>query len=654
MGSVTDVTARTDDADVLLADLTDEQKDAVTTSASPLCVLAGAGSGKTRVLTRRIAWQSATGAMDPRRVLAVTFTRRAAAELRRRTRALGLRDDVGAGTFHSVALTILRRYWDDKGRKPLEILERRMAFLAKANPKVDRATIADLDAEIGWARARLITPEAYADAAAAQRRRPPRNAAFTAEIYAAYDASKRKRRLVDFDDLLALCHFTMTDNESFAAAQRWRHRHLLVDEFQDVNPLQFALLQSWLGPESTLLVVGDPAQAIYGWNGAEPDLLREIDQYLPGVAVLNLRKNFRSSPEILAAAGRLLEEPPQPAIRPPGDEPTVRILEADEEAVAIARAVRGCHRPGAPWRHQVVLARTNAQLPTIRAALENAGIPTRSRGEGAILRRPEIIDLLDDWEDHHALSAALTDSRSADRSELTLERAAMVEAFFGLAHDHLVLEANASVGDFLASLRADDRVGHVADGVELTTFHGAKGLEWQIVHLIGLEDGLVPIAFARNAAAYAEERRLLYVATTRAERELHVAWCRTRMVGDRLVERAPSPWIDAFVGEAPPLPDERPSIPNLRSRISTRPDIDLTAADARQRLAVKDALEQWREHAARTARVAPSAVLNDDTVNTLANERPCTIEALEAISGVGPSKARRFGLQLLEITCLDE
>ncbi len=648
------MTARFDSTDALLADLTGEQRDAVTTSASPLCVIAGAGSGKTRVLTRRIAWQASSGAMDPRHVLAVTFTRRAAGELRRRTRSLGLRDEVAAGTFHSVSLAILRRHWADNRRRAPEILERRMAFLAKHHPKVDRATIADLDAEIGWARARLVTPESYADAAAEAGRRPPRSGAFTAGVYAAYNEAKRKRRLVDFDDLLALCHATMTNDESFAAAQRWRHRHLLVDEFQDVNPLQFALMQSWLGPDSTLLVVGDPNQAIYGWNGAEPDLLRHIDRHLPGVAVMSLRTNFRSSPEILAAAGRVIDEEAQPAARPAGDEPTVRVLDGDEEAVAVARAVRGRHRPGAPWRHQAVLTRTNAQIPPLRAALEAAGVPTRSRGEGAILRRPEIIDLLDHWEGSGPLTAALADARVEDRGGLTVERAAMVDTFLDLARDHLVLESEATVDEFLAALRADDRVGQVTDGVELTTFHGAKGLEWPIVHLVGMEDGYVPIAFARRAAARAEERRLLYVATTRAERELHVSWCRTRMIGDQLSAREPSPWIDAFTAEAPPLPDERPSFASLRAKVSPRVDIDLTAIDAEQQLQVKDALVKWREHAALTARVTPTAVLSDAAVDTLATERPCTMADLAAIPGVGPGRARRLGLQLLELTCLDE
>ena len=328
---------RLSDADVLLEDLTPEQRDAVTTSATPLCIVAGAGSGKTRVLTRRIAWQAATGTIDPRRVLAVTFTRRAAGELRRRTRALGLRDDVAAGTFHSIALAILRNHWKDSGRRAPELLERRMSFLARQHRNLDRASIADIDGEIGWARARLVTPDQYADAAKAARRRPGRSLSFVADIYGQYEEAKRKRKLVDFDDLLALCHATMTQDTRFAEAQRWRHRHVLVDEFQDVNPLQFALLQSWLGPESSLVVVGDPNQAIYGWNGAKPELLDEIGDHLPGCAVIHLRTNFRSTPEILAAAARVLDITPQPAARPSGDEPSVRRLDAEGEAVAIAR-----------------------------------------------------------------------------------------------------------------------------------------------------------------------------------------------------------------------------------------------------------------------------------------------------------------------------
>ncbi|MEQ8840447.1 MAG: ATP-dependent DNA helicase UvrD2 [Acidimicrobiales bacterium] len=636
------------DADALLAGLTDEQRDAVLTAANPLCIIAGAGSGKTRVLTRRIAWHAGDGGIDPRRVLALTFTRRAAAELRGRTRRLGLREEVAAGTFHAAALAILRRFWDHTGRSHPTLLERRMTLLAKAHPRIDRATVADLDAEIGWARARLITPESYGEAAAAARRRPPRSAEFVARAYAGYQDQKRKQRLIDFDDVLALCHATMHRETAFADAQRWRHRHLFVDEFQDVNPLQFAVLQSLRGPESTLVVVGDPDQAIYGWNGAEPDFLNDIGQHLPGVAVVHLRTNFRSTPEVLAAAGRVLGKEPQPAARFRGDPPTLTAVGPDGEPAAVALAVRARHRPGARWRQQAVLARTNAQLPALRNALEAAGIPTRSRGEGALLRRPEIIDLLDRWPRTGSLSAALADERSTgDDHGLDAERAAMVEAFLQIATDHLALEPGVSVDDFVTSLRSDDRIGVVGDAVELATFHAAKGLEWPIVHLVGLEDGLVPIAFARTRAARDEEQRLLYVATTRAERELHVTWCTHRTVGDTLLARPPSPWLAAFADpdEAAPAVTA-PRVDELRARVDNTPDIDLVDNTT----ALLASLEDWRGQAARGARIAPAAVLSDDAIRRIAESRPTTVDELAAIPGVGPGKARRFGSRLLELS----
>jgi ATP-dependent DNA helicase UvrD/PcrA len=636
------------ESDALLDGLTPDQRDAVTTSANPLCIIAGAGSGKTRVLTRRIAWHSTVGGIDPRRVLALTFTRRAASELRKRTWHLGLREEVAAGTFHSAALATLRRFWDHTGRSHPTLLDRRISFLAKRHPKLDRSAVADLDAEIGWARARLITPENYGDAAAAARRRPPRGAEFVARAYTEYQDAKRQRRLIDFDDILALCHATMQRETAFADAQHWRYRHLFVDEFQDVNPLQFALLQSFLGPESTLVVVGDPDQAIYGWNGAEPDFLNDIHHHLPGVAVVHLRANFRSTPEILAAAGRVLGKEPQPAMRFRGDTPTVSAVGADGEPGAVALAVRARHQPGAPWRSQAVLARTNAQLPALRNALETAGIPTRSRGEGALLRRPEIIDLLDRWPDAEALHSALAEQRATpDDTDLDAERAAMVEAFLEIARDHLTLEPDATVGEFVTALRFDDRVGTAGDAVELATFHSAKGLEWPIVHLVGLEDGLVPIAFARTRAARDEEQRLLYVAVTRAERELHVTWCTHRTMGDTLQARPPSPWVEAFVdADAADAAAVAPPIRDLRQLVDDAPDIDLTDLFT----PVVASLETWRAAAAAAARVTPAAVLSDDALRRIAERRPASIDELAALPGVGPGKARRFGPRLLEIS----
>ena len=634
-------------AEELLTALSSEQRDAVTTAASPLCIIAGAGSGKTRVLTRRVAWQSAEGNIDPRRVLVLTFTRRAASELRSRLRTLGMREDVAAGTFHSAALALLRRYWDHCDRPHMKLLTSRYSFLAKSKPDLDQVTIAALNTEIGWARARLITPERYADEATRARRRPPQSADFTASVYAAYQEAKRKRRLIDFDDVLALCHAVLTQEQAFADAQRWFYRHFFVDEFQDVNPLQFAVLQAWIGSESSLALVGDPDQAIYGWNGADPDFIRQVDQHFPGVAVVNLQTNFRSTPEVLSAAAQVLDREPQPAVRVAGDAPTVTATTGDNEGTALAQAVRARRQVGASWREQAVLARTNAQLPILQAALKASGVPTRSRDTG-VLRRPEIVDLLRRWPNDAALSTVLADEQMRQQdSSLDTEPLAMVETFIGLARDHLVLEPSATVADFVASLRSDDRVGAAVDAVELCTFHAAKGLEWPIVHLVGLEDGLVPVAFARSKAARQEEQRLLYVATTRARQELHVMWCTSRQVRNKLVERTPSPWLGAFASDRPA--DQPPTEPpseafELLQRLN-EPPYHEQPGDRTSEL-VTD-LQWWRTATARNARITPAAVLSDSILRSIAELEPSTISELATI--IGPNMAHRFGPPLLEI-----
>ena len=636
-----------DRSEALLSGLTTEQRDAVTTTASRLCIIAGAGSGKTRVLTRRVAWQSEAGNLDPRRVLVLTFTRRAASELRSRLRGLGMRDAVAAGTFHSAALALLRRYWDHCERPHMKLLASRYSLLAKTNPRLDAATVAALNTEIGWARARLITPERYAEAAAEARRRPPRGAEFTASAYEAYQKAKKTRRLIDFDDVLALCHSVLTKQPAFADAQRWFYQHLFVDEFQDVNPLQFAVLRAWLGPESSLALVGDPDQAIYGFNGADPDFIRQVDRHFPAIAVLHLRTNFRSTPEVLSAAARVLNSEPQPAARAAADAPTVTATGADEEAPMLARAVRARRLGGAAWRDQAVLARTNAQLLPLQEALTALGVPTRSR-ETPLLRHPVIVDLLDRWQSGAALSTVLTDEQMRLRHDRPdAARAAMVETFLSLASDHLGLEEGATLGDFTVSLRSDDRIPEAVDAVELCTFHAAKGLEWPIVHLVGVEDGLVPVAFARSRAALEEERRLLYVAATRACQELHVMWCSSRIVADRRVERSPSPWLEAFVGDqsAGPTPTGPPSeVLELRQRLKDSRSPDVPAGRTGELLSD---LQQWRSATAHAARIKPSAVLSDSILRRIAEQEPSSIPELGAV--IGENKAHRFGPLLLEI-----
>ena len=572
----------------LLAGLTAEQRDAVTTAASPMCLIAGAGSGKTRVLTRRIAWQASQGRADLRRTLAVTFTRRAARELRARLRGLGLNDEARAGTFHAVALAQLRRHAADSGRRPPRILENASALITELRPRADRAAVSDIANEIGWCRARLVTPEAYTGAARAAGRRPPgRRADRFAQLYADYESAKSKRRVLDFDDVLARALELMATETRHAAAHRWLHQHLLVDEFQDINPLQFALLRSWLGPESTLVVVGDPDQAIYGWNGADPDLIDTVGEHLPGCAVLHMRTNFRSTPEVLAAAGRLLGRPAQPAVRPPGDDPTVTVCDGSDEAAALARAVRHRHRPGSRWRRQAVLARTNAQLEPLRRSLLRHNIPVAAPSERSLVRRPEIAALLRAWPAEASLASRVAETQQELQDPApadppsghpaagpgvagTPETRAAVAAFLEFANDHLILDPDASVGSFRTALRADDRAAAPSDGVDLMTFHAAKGLEWPIVHIVGMEDGFVPIAHARTAAARAEERRLLHVAVTRAQQELHVLWCDRRDLGGENVDREPSRWLSTIADTSnagPGTADPREALAQARQEL---------------------------------------------------------------------------------------
>ncbi len=643
---------RPDDPDGLLAGLTSEQRDAVCTKASPLCIIAGAGSGKTRVLTSRIAWQASTGLIDPRRVLAVTFTRKAAHELRRRTHRLGIRDDIAAGTFHSAALAILRNHWEANRRKPPELITSRRAFLARNNSKLDRSTVADLDSEIGWARARLLTPEQYPDVAAKAWRRPSRGREFVAERYAEYEADKRKRRVLDFDDLLALCHTTMMRDEKFADAQRWRHRHLFVDEFQDVNPLQFALLKSWLGESSTLTVVGDPNQAIYGWNGADPDFIREVDRHLPGSSIVHLHTNFRSTPEILNAAGRVLDHEPQPAVKPSGHQPTVTVLEADEEATAIARAVRSRHRPGGRWSRQAVLARTNTQLLSIGRALERSGIPIRSRGDAALSRRVEITDLVESWNPKAPLASVLADESAELKFTGESERGLMIEMFLDLARSHVALDPSSTVRDFMTSLGTDDQSFRSGDAVDLATFHSAKGLEWPVVHIIGMEIGYVPIAFARSRESLEEERRLLYVAATRAESELHLYRCRRRARGNTLEPRDASPWLDAFVSDTDTIFTSIPDIDTIRAGLAAAdpvtgpPELRIVTVSAPT---VRQRLTEWRDKLALASMVEPNAIISDDVLDLLVSDPPADVESLGEPELMGSGRARRWGQVVFDL-----
>ncbi|HWH35790.1 MAG TPA: ATP-dependent DNA helicase UvrD2 [Acidimicrobiales bacterium] len=685
------------DPAALLHGLTERQAEAVASPGAPLCILAGAGSGKTRVLTRRIAYRVAAGTAEARHVLALTFTRKAASELGRRLEALGVHDRVSAGTFHSVAYAQLRQWWADNGRPAPSLLERKAGMLARlqgppsARPGTrGRAQPGDLAAEIEWAKARMIAPRDYAGEAAQAGREPPLAPDAMATIYQRYEDEKRRRGLIDFDDLLGACVAALESDERFAASQRWRYRHLFVDEFQDVNPAQARLLAGWRGDHDDLCVVGDPNQAIYSWNGADPTQLQEFQHREPGATVVVLDDNFRSSPQVLAVAGAVLAGGPGPVRvlrprRPDGPLPQIRAFDTeDDEARGIARAVRDGHAPGSAWSHVAVLTRTNAQLVVLEQAFRTAAIPYRVRGGGAFLQRREVKAALAEMgRGADPLARGLADAAGSLRAAPAqdpdadpggnqgegpaAERQAALEELIRLGHDYLAHEAEATVAGFQAWLAATLRSEAPAvgsDAVELATFHAAKGLEWPVVYLAGLERGLVPITFATTEAARDEERRLLYVAVTRAERQLHCSWARQRTFGTRTSRRNPSPWLDDIEAACSALTrsqavpgsrEWRSHLARERARLRGARGAPSGARQGRVKLGagadpqLLAALKAWRTQAAKAGGVPAFVVFHDTTLAAIAEARPRTRAALLALPGLGPVKAERYGDALLAV-----
>ncbi|HEX7277704.1 MAG TPA: ATP-dependent DNA helicase UvrD2 [Acidimicrobiales bacterium] len=670
--------------DELLAGLNADQQQAVVSEAAPLCILAGAGSGKTRVLTRRIAWRVARGTALAPHVLALSFTRKAASELGIRLAQLGVREQVAAGTFHAVAYGQLRRLWADNDERPPALLDRKVRLVAGLLPRPagTKVSPADIATEIEWAKARMVAPAAYEDAAAEAGRRPPVPATAMAVLYDRYEHEKAKRHLVDFDDLLLLCATALEHDRTFGAAQRWRFRHLFVDEFQDVNPLQFRLLEGWRGDRADLCVVGDPNQAIYAWNGADPRHLTAFRGRFPAAAVVHLDDNYRSSPQILAVANAVLdssatatgdEHAPHRlrAHQSSGPVPGVQSYPSDrDEAVEIARALR--RRAGStPWSQMAVLTRTHAQLLLFEEALRAARVPYRLRGAGAFLDQPEVRSALSELRRRPGdtlLAAVLPDLREMAEEAAAAsgggpvggpaERQGHLEGLHRMAQEHLATDPAASLSGFMgwlrAALRGDDAVDS-DNAVALTTFHAAKGLEWDIVFLAGLEHGLLPISWAEAPEARAEERRLLYVAVTRARVELHASWAQKRSFGARTLTRQPSSYLEAISGAVRDLAHGgsgdgwRRWVDEGRLRLQEaragRPPMAGHQADPE----VLEALKTWRARTARATGVPAFVVFHDTTLAAVAEAKPRSRTALLALPGVGPVKADRYGDAVLAV-----
>ena len=625
--------------DALLADLDDDQRRAVTCAPTATIIHAGAGSGKTRVLTHRIAWRIAQGTADPSRVLAITFTREAAAEMRKRLRALGITrhdragdlDQPTIGTFHSVALALLRRRASDTSAQLPTVVGNRVSLLDQAlgeNP-LGRQSAAVL-AEIDWAHARMVSPERYEAEVERIGRKVALAPARVASAYRAYEQLKAKRGLVDLDDLISQATRAINERADFAAATRFRFRHIFVDEAQDMNPLQYGFFEALRGDREDVFIVGDPLQAIYGWNGADPALFTSLPDALNKPTVLTLPSNYRCTPQVLAMATHVATNNgtiPNVHSRRSSGFP-VEYLEVEDEYDEdhLLRHIVAPHVQAGIVPSFAVLARTHAVLEPLARALSAAGIPVASRRASTV--RTNAIDEVAECRTRHDLTVWAADIivESTDDDERIV--AEQLQAYLRSSVRGEVDGRSAA-----AYLRAS----HAAPenyGVELLTFHAAKGREFSRVVIVGAERGLMPHSSASSEEQLREEARLAYVACTRAADHLTVIRAKRRK--GRVT--TPSPYF----AQLPDGVEQRGShvVEAPRQRLSTPTDPGVLAErDLKRRL------RDVRDVIARTNFTLPEAVLSDVEIARIVAERPRDVEHLARI--LGPLTANRLGGAIL-------
>ncbi|HZP50712.1 ATP-dependent DNA helicase UvrD2 [Actinocrinis sp.] len=574
-----------DSGEALLAGLDPEQRAVATALHGPVCVLAGAGTGKTRAITHRIAYAVARGVFPANQVLAVTFTARAAGEMRGRLRMLGA-GTVQARTFHAAALRQLQYFWPHTvGGPPPQLIDTKLPLIAEAvaacRMRADRTELRDLASEIEWAKATQTTPDDYPVAAAKAGRMPPRDPAETGRVYAAYEAAKRDRGMIDFEDVLLLTIGVLETRPDIADRVRDQYRHFVVDEYQDVNPLQQRLLDCWLGKRDSVCVVGDASQTIYSFTGATPEYLLGFPDRYPDATVVRLVRDYRSTPQVVALANALLSEAPTDTLaqrrtararvelvaqRPPG--PAVEYEEyADEttEAEGVARWIRQLIDAGTRPAEIAVLFRINAQSEVYEQAFADLGVPYVVRGIERFFDRPEVrqAKTLLQGAAVAAVGADPEPLPSAVRAVLSSngtwtptppagsgrqrEAWESLAALAALSEEYASAHPEAGLAEFVRELDARAAVQHapVVDGVTLASLHSAKGLEWDAVLLVGLTEGLLPISYAETPDQVEEERRLLYVGVTRARERLRLSWALARSPGGRATRR-PSRFLDAL------------------------------------------------------------------------------------------------------------
>jgi DNA helicase-2/ATP-dependent DNA helicase PcrA len=695
-------------ADPLTVGLDDEQRDAVLAARGPVCVLAGAGTGKTRTITHRIAQLVASGHVAAGQVLAVTFTQRAAGEMRSRLRTLAATAHTGSGvgavqalTFHAAAHRQLRYFWPRVvGDTGWQLLDSKFAVVARAagRCRINTSTddVRDLAGEIEWAKASLISPEQYPTAVAAAGRDIPMDAAQIAAVYSAYEALKVRDEsvtLLDFDDLLLHTAAAIENDAVVADEFRDRYRCFVVDEYQDVTPLQQRVLAAWLGDRDDLTVVGDANQTIYSFTGATPRFLLDFSRRFPDATVVRLERDYRSTPQVVslanqviaAARGRVAGSKLQlSGQREPGPVPSFH-EHPDEtaEAAATAASIARLIESGTPASEIAVLYRVNAQSEVYEEALTEAGITYQIRGGEGFFNRQEIKQALLALQraagrgGGAGLEGPLPDVVRAVLEPLGLtaeeptgtrarDRWEALTALAELVDDEVAGRPQLELPGLLAELRmrADARHPPVVRGVTLASLHAAKGLEWDAVFLVGLADATLPISHALahgpESEAVEEERRLLYVGITRARIHLALSWALARSPGGRQ-SRKPSRFLNGIAPQtrADPAPNRSrrnrgtPTRCRICNNNLTTPAAimlrrcETCAADIDEELLLR--LKAWRMDVAKEQKVPAYVVFTDNTLIAIAELLPDDDAALIAIPGIGARKLEQYGPDVLEM-----
>jgi DNA helicase II / ATP-dependent DNA helicase PcrA len=640
--------------DGILSGLNPAQREAAMRVTGPVVILAGAGTGKTTTITHRIAYQVATGAFPAGGILAVTFTEKAAGELRQRLAVLGV-EGVEARTFHAAALSQLGRLMERHAGRPVPgILSSKaplIASLANALPPPHRfMPRSELAGEIEWAKNRLIRPATYLSDIERLAHTPPIPAELMAGIYEGYERRKARTRQIDFEDMLSLAIGILDDHPAAAAEVRDRFLAFTVDEYQDVNPLQQALLDRFLGGRDEICVVGDDYQTIYAFTGASTEYLLGFPDRYPAAHVVRLEENYRSTSQVLTVANGLAArmggfEKTLRATRGNGPNPTARAMsDAAAEIAFVLDEVGRLHREGVAFEEMAVIYRINARSEAYEEAFAAAGVPYQVR-DAAFLRRPGPRAVLATLTRAGSggvvtLVTAATDavgfdegSTSEDAEEIT--RQADLARLRALATEYeRAVGDGADVAGFVAELSKRFSTETQGRGVHLLTYHRAKGLEFDAVFLPRLLDNEMPFRSQRASADPDEERRLLYVGITRARRHLYLSW-----------PREPRTQASRFLEELGVVQPPQASVSARRSRTP----VEVSPGGG----ALFDRLKAWRRDRANVDGVPAYLIFHDKTLATIAERRPRDWADLAAIPGLGPVKLERYADDVLAVVASD-